>query len=163
MQVSSDGETWDELPGGSPRPKIITGTHAVVTMKGGAPWATTPDGHEDPPEYLSRTTVASMSFSGSLSMPALKELPRELCPTPALTEFRIKPGKAWFFPGFCGPGQVVNIDDSDEYSFSFAIDGVWQKSFKNRLAPIVFWLWRYPWYPVRWMRWQLWGKKRAAT
>ncbi len=59
----------------------------------------------------------------------------------------------WFFPGLHGQVKFSAIEELD--------DGVmemsgWfvrppEKRFRNRLAPIVFWLWRYPWWPVRWL------------
>ena len=143
----------------------ITGTQAVVTIAGEAldagPWSIGVDNPET--HYAQKIPRTTPSFSGNISALELDSRAVELFPIVSLSDFLIKPGRAWFFPEFRGIGEIVDIDDSDDSELGFTVElATWDMSFKNCLAPIVYWLWRYPWYPVRWLRRQLWRKRKAA-
>jgi len=63
----------------------------------------------------------------------------------------------WFFPEFRGQAKFVSIEELGDGAtqLSGEFDKTPEIHFRNRLAPIVYWLWRYPWRPVRMLSWSI--------
>ena len=73
---------------------------------------------------------------------------------PDVTELSVWPDATrWFFPGLRGEVQFASIEEPGDgvIEMSGVFTNPPEVHFRNRLAPIVYWLWRYPWYPVRWL------------
>jgi len=109
---------------------VITGTNAECAWVPGHP--------------MQKYVRDSVVFSGTI-------LSYDLPPIePQQVDFMFKPGSAWFFPEYRFTGVVADaVQDDDTYVFSGNTSGM-TCDFKNRVAPVVYWLWRKIWNPIRW-------------